>query len=93
MNKNGVARQCIEAMKENGTLRNHMIGVVTHSFPGEFPTYHKGERVIFRDDGDNTVTVEKPMTMESINENRAKGSLNTTIGTMVNVPKRLIKGG
>jgi hypothetical protein len=100
------ARNCIEAMKENGTYRSHKIGRVINPIGGMtsavsgFPVYQEGEIVIFRKESSpeeyrekhrDTLTVESPLSLEQINKNREEGSLITTIRTTVCVPEKYVE--
>lgn len=83
------AEDCIAKMKEFGTYRGHKIGRVRQDFPEAFPTYHKGEFVIVRSQGDGKFIVEVPLSLDSIDTE--KHGFITTICTMLNVPARCIK--
>ncbi|KKL70096.1 hypothetical protein LCGC14_2108340 [marine sediment metagenome] len=83
------AENCIAKMDEFGTLQGRRIGKVLRDFPEPCPNYHKGDYVIIRDEGDGTYTAEIPLALEDIDTE--KRGFITTIGTMINVPKALIK--
>jgi hypothetical protein len=82
------ALACIESMKENKTWRGqYKIGEVVMPIGGSCGQMYKvGDVILFEDDGDGRITVETPYTQEEIGRQRAKGSLLTTGGTIVNVP-------
>jgi hypothetical protein len=86
---------CIKAMRENRTLRDTLIGVVVKKFGGIGPGYQVGEYVVFRRYPIRSnvgriqrynLVVETPMSAKQIEEERKRGSLITTIGTIVGVP-------
>ena len=85
---------CIKTMKGYSTYRDHKIGAVTKALSGMVIGYPLGTVVIYSEEkyGDGrTITIETAMTQEAIREQKAKGSLLTTVGTMVGVPRNLIR--
>lgn len=85
------ARNCLETMKRYGTHRGEKIGIVTTSFPRLGSQYTEGEVVLFTEEDDKTFTVERPLTKEKIAKQKEEGSLITTIGTTINVPRGYIE--
>lgn len=85
------ARHCIDEMKRNGTFQGHRIGCLTQPCHGEASSMFKGEIVLFRPDESGTLTIEYAMAPNAIEEQRKKGSLLTTMGTMVSVPAHYVK--
>lgn len=83
------ALDCIEKMEEFDTLHERKVGRVLRDFPQPYPNYLKGDYVIIRDEEDDTYTVEIPLSLESINV-RKTGYI-CTMGTLINVPRALIK--
>lgn len=95
------ATNCIASMKENRTYRGEKIGRLRES-PRTLTPYREGEIVLFREEifpepwqtsykgieprPTGCVTIEKPMSAEWIAKEKGRGSLLTTIGTVVGVP-------
>lgn len=63
---------------------NYLIGEITEDHTS-LP--RNGTIVLFRDDGDGTVTIERPSNPERIGNGV---SLLTTFATMMNVPRRFV---
>ena len=83
------ARNALEQMAES-CRKDFKIGrIVKDLF--ELSSYKKGEIILFRNDRDGTVTVEKPYTAEEIERRRKEGSLIVSCGCMINVPKGYVE--
>ena len=80
---------CLEVMREEGSLRDRKAGKINHRVDGLIP-YRVGQIVIYRTEPKGTVTIESALTQEQIKEEREKGSYISTIGTMVGVPARYV---
>jgi hypothetical protein len=85
------ALYCINKMKEYKTYDNEKIGRIKEDFGGMVSSYSAGRIVIFKKEDDKTLTVEIPYNNEEISKQKEKGSLITTMGTIVGVPKKYIE--
>lgn len=102
-----VARNCLRVMQENGTYENQRIGRVKTAIEGYYregqivlfreevtPSDSElcmGEYAGMEQQPAGTVTVEIPLTQEGIDWHKAKGSLLTTMVTMIEVPEGYIE--
>lgn len=82
---------CIKTMKGYGVYSGHKIGVIRKRVSGMVLNYKPGTIVIYREEDKKYVTIETAMTQEEIKREKSRGSLITTVGTMVGVPKGLVK--
>lgn len=82
---------CVVEMHRNRTYRGEQIGVMLRDVNG-LNHYMEGEVVIFKlHDNPKECVVEKPHTIEKIEENRAKGSLICSAGCTVGFPASYIR--
>ena len=98
-----VARNCIRAQKQSGTYDGARIGRIAQDCSGMVSGYRAGQIVLFRKELDHelscarrprykgTLTIESPLTRDEIEKQRARGSLLTTVGTMVGVPEGYVE--
>ncbi len=86
------AEYCLGVIKRDGIYRDQRIGKITETFERLGPSYEKGDFVIFTDEGDKTVTIETPLTKREIIKNRKEKSLISTIGVIINVPRKFVEG-
>lgn len=93
-------------MKENRTYRGQKIGRLTQP-TRTLNRYETGDIVLFREEifpepwqtdyrgiepkPTGRVTIETPMSPEWIEREKARGSLLTTIGTVIGVPKNYVE--
>jgi len=88
---------CLNVMKENGTYRGHKIGMIRKDIPTEvssmtcFCNNQRGQVVLYRDGGNNRLTIEYALTQEEIEKHQNESSLITTIGTVGGVPRKYIE--
>ncbi len=95
------AINCIKIMKEYGTYRGEKIGRIVRAVSGLVIKYRRGEMVLYTEEFSSetngqkrnlgTLTIETPLIKEEIDKEKAKGSLLTTIRTMVGVPKNFVR--
>lgn len=85
-------KQCLDQIKkeELNFHKNYKIGIMIED-AGHINQYPKNSIVIFRTSDDGTVTLEMPLTLDEIKENRKKGSFISTYGTLICVPKNYVK--
>ena len=83
--------ECLVEMTRNRVRHGSRVGIVQQDF-GKYSTFKEGMAVIFetsKESGD--LTVEHALTMESIEEQRKRGSLLCTVATTVGVPPLYVK--
>lgn len=83
--------ECMEYMKSNNTYRGERIGIIRKEIKGMVENYSPGEVVLFLPEDHGYVTLESAMSAEQIQEQREKGSLISTIKTMVGIPPSYIE--
>lgn len=87
------AQNCIKMMKEYRTYRGEKIGIVTKLCSGDVLEYKVGQVVLFTEEQGlpRTIKIETPMSQEDISKEKERGSLLTTIGTIVSVPAHFVE--
>lgn len=91
-----IAQNCIKTQREYGTYHGEKIGIVVKPCSGLVLEYSVGEVVLFTENEPmpntpRTITIETPLSQEEICRERARGSLLTTIGTIVSVPAHFVE--
>ena len=83
----------LELHKErNGNREGYFVGEIVEETRGLALAYSAGEIVLCRAERTSkTLTLDRPLSIEAIDEEVARGSLITTIGTMVGVPRRYVR--
>ena len=80
---------CLAGMPEC-MRRDYKVGLITPVCVSDGASFRPGDIVLFSDEEEGLVTVEKPYSPDQIQEHTFDGHLNRTFGTTINFPKEYI---
>ena len=85
-----IAKNALEKMSESQRKEGWEIGRVKKDTE-TITDYREGEIVLVRDDGDGTITFERPYSPEQIEQNQASGNLFVSHSCLIDVPRDYVE--